>query len=164
MQETGQPSKLHGFTGSSETGFTVALLPSTDGVRSTAHGLTRMRFPPALKLVFPLLLLAGCTAERNAAPVERADAGATTTPATSTPMPDDSQVTMRYDCDRQVKVDVMQDGHARASMPDGRIAKLSRIANSTPPVFTGAALYFRIGNGNAFLSEDEGEEVACRPQ
>ncbi len=131
-----------------------------------------MRILPCLLPVTLLafgLLLGACDAGRDPtpAPTDAAPvAGATpaTDDTSAADVNDMAGVTMRYACDREVGVDVMQDGEARARMPDGRIVKLSRIANSTPPVFTGASLYFRIGDESGYLSEDEGEEVACRPQ
>ena len=74
------------------------------------------------------------------------------------------EITMRYACDRGVGVLVMRSGRATAQMPDGTIARLSRIADSTPPVFTGDGLYFRVGEERAFLSQEEGTELACQPE
>ncbi len=122
--------------------------------------------------VAPLLLaLAGCAAERSPAPMEDDDAATKqSSPPVSAPAsasasaPDDSEVTMRYTCDNDVHVDILRDGIARVALPDGRVVKLSRIAGSTPPVFTGEALYFSIGDEQASLSQDEGTELACRGQ
>ena len=122
-----------------------------------------MRTLPAFPLVLPsLLVLAGCAAERSPAP-DPSDAAPVPAPTPApTPAPDDSQVTMRYACDAEVKVDILRDGIARVALPDGRVVKLSRIADSAPPVFTGEALYFSIGDEGASLSQDEGTELACR--
>ena len=124
-----------------------------------------MRTLSAFPLVLAMLLvLAGCAGERTPAPGK--DDAATNAPAPEAvppaPAPDDSQVTMRYACDADVKVDILRDGIARVALPDGRVVKLSRIADSAPPVFTGEALYFSIGDEGASLSQDEGTELACR--
>ena len=109
-----------------------------------------------------LLLLLGC-AERSPDPASGNDAtSAAPAPTAPAPAPDDSQVTMRYACDAGVKVDILRDGIARVALPDGRVVRLSRIADSAPPVFTGDALYFSIGDEGASLSQDEGTELACR--
>lgn len=80
------------------------------------------------------------------------------------PIEPGDEITMRYACDRDVGVLVMRSGRATAQLPDGTIARLSHIADSTPPVFTGDGLYFRVGEERAFLSQEEGTELACQPE
>lgn len=126
-----------------------------------------MRPFPAFPFVLAMLpVLAGCAGERtpaagkgNAATNAPLPEAAPPAPA---PAPDDSRVTMRYACEAGVRVDILREGIARVALPDGRVVELSRIADSVPPVFTGEALYFSIGDEGASLSQDEGTELACR--
>ena len=77
---------------------------------------------------------------------------------------DTAGVTMRYACDADTVVTVLADGTARISLPDGQTIDASRIAGSTPPVFTGQSLYFTVGEDGGRLSqEDQARELACRP-
>lgn len=77
---------------------------------------------------------------------------------------EDAGVTMRYACDAGTGVTVYEDGTARVSLPQGRSVRVSRIAGSAPPVFTGQSLYFTIGEQGARLSQDgQASELACRP-
>lgn len=109
-------------------------------------------------LCFALPMLASC--DRSAA--DDAAAPAAVAPA---PQPASENVTLRYACDRGVQVSMLRSGKVDARMPDGTVAHLSRIADSSPPVFSGAGLYFRVEQERAFLSQEEGsEEVACLPE
>jgi hypothetical protein len=124
-------------------------------------------FAMRLSAFLPLaavLLLGGCN--RDAADDTAADA---TPPATVTPAPapasnDDSGITMRYACDGNTSVAIMGDT-ARVDLPDGPDVTLSKVAGSAPPVFTGADVYFAIGDSGAHLSQgDESNELTCQPQ
>lgn len=109
-------------------------------------------------LFFALPMLASC--DRMAAD----DAAAPAAVATSS-LPASEDATMHYVCDRGVQVSILRTGKVDAHMPDGTVAHLSLIADSSPSVYTGAGLYFRIGQEGAFLSQEEGsEEVACLPE
>ncbi|HLT43041.1 MAG TPA: MliC family protein [Luteimonas sp.] len=90
-------------------------------------------------------------------PVEDGAAGAAA-PA------DEEGVTMRYACDADTRVTVFDDGTARVDLPRGQTVKVSRIAGSTPPVFTGDSIYFTVGENDARLSQDDAAgELACSP-
>lgn len=109
-----------------------------------------------------LLLLAGCN--RNAEPPA---------PAADTPAPaadaadarDDAGALMRYACDGDTDVAVLAGDRARVLLPDGRSVTLAKVAGSHPPVFTGADLYFAIGDSGAYLTQgDRTNELTCQPQ
>lgn len=69
---------------------------------------------------------------------------------------------VRYDCEAGTTVTVDPSGSARVALPDGQVVGLSRIAGSTPPVYTGGSLYLRIEGGGARLSQaDRNDELAC---
>ena len=108
-----------------------------------------------------LLLLAGCN--RNA--TESA------APATETPAPaaasdrDAAGALMRYACDGDTEVAILEGERARVFLPEGRNVTLSKVAGSHPPVFTGADLYFAVGDSGAYLTQgDRTNELTCRPQ
>lgn len=120
------------------------------------------------------LLLAGCNADRSPAPATQApdtatpaaangDATATdaTQPGTTKP---DVAPGKSYDCGSGVIVDILKDDKLRATVPGQPTVDLQRIANSTPPVFTGSNLYFTIGQNGIYLSQQDGTELACHPR
>lgn len=73
-------------------------------------------------------------------------------------------VTMRYACDAGTRVTVFENGTASVELPQGQTVKVSRIAGSTPPVFTGDSIYFTIGESDARLSQDDqASELTCHP-
>lgn len=69
----------------------------------------------------------------------------------------------RYACDANTTLTRKDDGSYRAEVPGNPPIRLTRIAGSTPPVYTGASLYLRIGNdGDAILSQgDRTNELHC---
>ncbi len=124
--------------------------------------------------LFAVLLLAGCNADRSPAPA--AQVPATTTPAatagdaatadapqpgTATP---NTALGKSYDCGSGVIVDILKDDLLRATVPGQPTIELQRIANSTPPVFTGGNLYFTVGQNGVYLSQEDGTELACQPR
>lgn len=90
----------------------------------------------------------------DCAPATPADAGQAT--------PDDA-IAASYACDAGTRVTRRDDGSFRAVIPGNAPVRLVRIADSRPPVFTGASLYLRIeGNGEAILSQgDRTNELRC---
>jgi hypothetical protein len=123
-----------------------------------------MRTSPFLPLA-ALLLLAGCN--RDAA----SDAPTTAAAPAAAPAPaapaagDDAGVTMRYACDGNTTVAILGSDSARVDLPDGPDVTLSKVAGSAPPVFTGADLYFAIGDSGAHLSQgDRTNELGCQAQ
>lgn len=112
-----------------------------------------------------VLLLGGCNRNDAGDTGSVADA---TPPAASAPAPassDDAGITMRYACDGNTTVAIMGSDKARVDLPDGPDVNLSKVAGSAPPVFTGADLYFAIGDNGAHLSQgDETNELTCQPQ
>jgi hypothetical protein len=122
-----------------------------------------MRIFPLLPLA-ALLLLAGCNHDAAT------DTAATTAtpPAATAPAPaasDEAGVTMRYACDGNTTVAILGSDRARVDMPSGPDVNLSKVAGSAPPVFTGANLYFAIGDSGAHLSQgDRTNELDCQPQ
>ncbi|MGN6112870.1 MAG: hypothetical protein ACTHOC_07660 [Luteimonas sp.] len=69
----------------------------------------------------------------------------------------------RYACDGDTTLIRKDDGSYRAEVPGNPPVRLTRIAGSTPPVYTGASLYLRIGDGgDAILSQgDRTNELRC---
>jgi hypothetical protein len=123
--------------------------------------------PMRISLFLPLaaiVLLAGCNRTTPAA------GGTTDTaaPPATTPAPaagNDAGVTMRYACNGNTSVAILDGDKALVSLPDGPEVTLSKVADSKPPVFTGADLYFAIGDSGAHLSQgDETNELTCQPQ
>ena len=117
-----------------------------------------------------LLLLAGCNRDTADTADSTVDA---TTPAVDAAAPgpasaaveDDAGITMRYTCEGNTSVAIMGSDKARVDLPDGPDVNLSKVAGSAPPVFTGANLYFAIGDNGAHLSQgDQTNELACQPQ
>lgn len=113
----------------------------------------------ALLLVLSACTLAGC-GDRRA--VATATPSAVPSRQAALPSPAAAGVGARFACDANVTV-VATTQVAQVSLPDGRQVALSRIADSTPAVFTGSALYFRLDGARTFLSEESGRELACRP-
>jgi hypothetical protein len=111
-----------------------------------------------------VLLLGGCNRNDTAGAAAPTD----TTPPATTPAPaagDDAGVTMRYACDGNTTVAIMGSDTARVDLPDKPDVTLSKVAGSSPPVFTGSDLYFAIGDSGAHLSQgDETNELTCQPQ
>ncbi|WP_152597788.1 hypothetical protein [Novilysobacter arseniciresistens] len=100
--------------------------------------------------VLGAVVLAGCSAEPDAAPVDPA-------------MVDTDTASMRYSCDDGWSVAVMGDTVV-ASAADGRTVELQRIADRSPPLFTGGALEFSVEDDGAVLGQDETGPLACRPE
>lgn len=68
----------------------------------------------------------------------------------------------RYACDAGAVLARKDDGSFRAEVPGNPPIRLTRIAGSDPPVYTGASLYLRIGAGDAVLSQsDRANELRC---
>lgn len=89
-----------------------------------------------------------CEPETGAAPASAADVP--------------SAAAARYACDAGATLTRNPDGSLRAEIPGNPPVRLARIAGSEPPVYTGASLYLRIGNGEAILSQgDRANELHC---
>lgn len=68
----------------------------------------------------------------------------------------------RYACDAGTTLTRKDDGSFHAEIPGNPPVRLTRIAGSEPPVYTGASLYLRIGDGDAILSQgDRADELHC---
>jgi hypothetical protein len=68
----------------------------------------------------------------------------------------------RYACEGDATLVREADGSFRAEIPGNPPVRLAPIAGSTPPVYTGASLYLRIGDGGATLSQgDRANELRC---
>ena len=122
-----------------------------------------------LSVVLPLvavLLLGACN--RNTAGDATTDTTADATPPATATTPANNYeagVTMRYACGGNTSVSIMGSDTARVDLPDGPDVTLSKVAGSAPPVFTGADLYFAIGDSGAHLSQGaETNELSCQPQ
>jgi hypothetical protein len=76
--------------------------------------------------------------------------------------PDASGVAARYACDPGTVLTRDEDGSFHARIPGNPPVRLTRIAGSTPPVYTGASLYLRIDDDGAILSQgDRTNELHC---
>ena len=75
----------------------------------------------------------------------------------------DAVAAARYACEGDTTLIRKEDGSYRAEVPGNPPVRLTRIAGSTPPVYTGASLYLRIGDGgDAILSQgDRTNELRC---
>jgi hypothetical protein len=68
----------------------------------------------------------------------------------------------RYACDAGTTLTRNDDGSYRAEVPGNPAVRMGRIAGSEPPVYTGASLYLRIGDGDAVLTQgDRANELHC---
>jgi hypothetical protein len=69
---------------------------------------------------------------------------------------------VRYACDPETTVTRNADGSYRVDLPRSPPIRLTRIAGSNPPVYTGASLYLRIERDGAILSQgDRTNELRC---
>lgn len=109
-----------------------------------------------------LLCLAGCG--RDAPPAPATDTPPAARPAPAPAPPPGPDVEQRYACDAGPVVDLLREGRAVARLPDGTQVDMARVADSVPPTYTGANLYFTVGDTGAHLSQSEGTELACQPQ
>lgn len=74
----------------------------------------------------------------------------------------DNGAAARYACDAGVALSRNEDGSVRAEVPGNPAVRLTRIAGSTPPVYTGGELYLRIEADGAILSQADGSnELRC---
>jgi hypothetical protein len=75
---------------------------------------------------------------------------------------DPSIAATRYACEGNATLIRGDDGSYRAQVPGNQPIRLTRIAGSTPPVYTGDSLYLRIGDDGAILSQgDRTNELHC---
>lgn len=82
----------------------------------------------------------------------------------STPSPDESATTMRYLCESEHHVEIIDGGNiARVLLSDGRSVDIARVADASPPLFAGEALEFAVGSDGATLGQDEVGGFDCRP-
>ena len=120
-----------------------------------------------------LLCLAACqrSPDADAEAVAPPPPSSAATPGAPAPAPAsasaeataDDAIAASYTCDAGTRLTRRDDGSFRAVIPGNAPVRLVRIADSRPPVFTGASLYLRIeGNGEAILSQgDRANELRC---
>ena len=80
----------------------------------------------------------------------------------SAPEPTSDGITMRYTCDQGHAVAIVRGEIARVSLADGRVLEIPRIADSSPPSYSGVALSFEVGSSGATLGQHEVGGFACR--
>lgn len=117
------------------------------------------------------LILGGCQPDRDAgAPTtnDASDATGASTPPAREPdasAPAAADVATRYACLADATVDILRNGNARMTLPDGRDFELAHIAGSTPPSFAGNGVYFTSRADGGFLTQEKGAtELACTLQ
>ena len=71
-------------------------------------------------------------------------------------------ITMRYACDQGHSVAIVRGQIARVSLAGGRVVEIPRIADSSPPSYSGVALSFEVGSSGATLGQHEVGGFACR--
>jgi hypothetical protein len=71
-------------------------------------------------------------------------------------------ITMRYSCDGGHGVAIVRGDTARVTLADGRVVEIKRVADSSPPRYSGEALSFEVGNDGGTLGQDETGGFACR--
>lgn len=135
-----------------------------------------MRSLTTLLMALAMVLPAACHGDRSDAGVTAPDTPAATpaaapapdkpvaTPAAAPAADHPEGATARYSCDAGVTISILHDETARVVLPNQPEVTLGRVANSTPPVYTGANLYLTVGNGDAHLSQEDGTELGCRAQ
>lgn len=75
--------------------------------------------------------------------------------------PADTNAGMRYRCEGGWNVAVTGDT-AQVTADDGRVIELQRVADRSPPLFTGEALEFSVNGDGAVLGQDEGGPFRCQ--
>lgn len=120
-----------------------------------------MHLQSALSVLLPALMLAGCGASQDSASATPAATDVASPVSTDVPK-SKAAAGKSYDCGSGVIVDILGDETLRATIPGQSTVDLKRIANSTPPVFTGANLYFTMGQDGIYLSQENGTELACK--
>jgi hypothetical protein len=91
------------------------------------------------------------------APAEAAEAGS----AKSASGENGDGITMRYTCEQGHSAAIARGGIARVSLADGRVVEIPRIADSSPPRYSGVALSFAVGSDGATLGQHEVGGFAC---
>jgi hypothetical protein len=71
-------------------------------------------------------------------------------------------ITMRYTCDNGQGVAIVRGETARVTLADGRVVEIKRVADSSPPRYSGEALSFEVDEDGATLGQDETGGSACR--
>lgn len=90
------------------------------------------------------------------------ESGSTASASASDDAARDGGIAARYACDPGTVLTRNEDGSFHARIPGNPPIRLTRIAGSTPPVYTGASLYLRIGDDGAILSQgDRTNELHC---
>ena len=131
------------------------------------------RIAPA---TWAVLAVALASCQKPAPPADTGTPTAGDAPASATPkdLPDTSApnesgaaaasegVTMRYTCEQGHAVAIVRGEIARVTLADGRVVEIERVADSSPPRYSGEALSFEIGSSGATLGQDETGGFACR--
>jgi hypothetical protein len=110
------------------------------------------------------------TADEGAAKPSSGESATTSVPAgdavaatvKSAPESANDGITMRYACDQGHSVAIVRGEIARVSLADGRVLEIPRIADSSPPSYSGVALSFEVGSTGATLGQHEVGGFACR--
>ena len=101
--------------------------------------------------------------QRSSSAIELHEPGQPARACSEVQPPESTGAAMHYACEADTQVTMLEDGTARIALPDGQQVIATRIAGSTPPVFTGQSLYFTIGEDGARLSQDgQARELGCK--
>ena len=112
----------------------------------------------AILACFATLAVGACQRTDTATP----PAATSPSPNSTAPATDgDDDVTMRYTCDSGHAVAIAGQS-ARVTLSDGRTVVIDRVADSSPPRFSGEALSFSVTEDGGELGQDEVGGFDCR--
>lgn len=119
-----------------------------------------------LSLPLAALMVASCQEPTSPSDKPSVSRESPTTPAPTDAIDDTPErsdgITMRYTCEQGHSVAIVRGDTARVSLADGRVIDIPRIADSSPPRYSGVALSFDVGSNGATLGQHEVGGFACR--
>lgn len=74
----------------------------------------------------------------------------------------DDSVTMRYACEQGHEIEIVGGDTARIRLNDGRVVEIVRVADSSPPRYSGEALSFDVASTGGTLGQHEVGGFSCR--
>jgi hypothetical protein len=101
------------------------------------------------------------TGDEPAAATTPADTPDTSAPNEGGAADASSGITMRYTCDNGHSVAIVRGETARVTLAEGHVVEIKRVADSSPPRYSGEALSFEVGSDGATLGQDETGSSHC---